>query len=223
MNLALHVLAIATKEDQQEARALLTGLGLQEDSFTNWAYPQAIVISRCGTMFTNFLVAEADSNHLINLTLTRLREIVKERVKETLSQGLPRTYPVIEFGHGTVNVCEGIYDGTYALLLESKEAGPIGEQTKGNREADPHKLLAVLQFHNTESIDVVINRLQQLKDNIIEQNPVTIFNEDGDLVKAIYPSYCSDERPCVNCFANVGACIDAPTPVKPFFTKSNRG
>lgn len=133
-----------------------------------------------------------------------------------------KPYPVIELGHGTVNVGEGLYEGKYALLLETKEAGEIGEQTKGNRPADPEAVQAILTFTKTQSIDVVIARLQQLKENMIEQRPVLIYDDEGQVVNTVRPnvlyinpqgreSYCSDERPCVNCnFTEDDPCLDTP-------------
>lgn len=97
-------------------------------------------------------------------------------------------YPIIELGYGTVNVADGIQGGEYALILESKEAGAIGETTRGNRPTDAEKCLAILRFHNPESLDVVIGRLQALKENMQGQVPVRVYDDAGVLIHTEYPN-----------------------------------
>lgn len=100
---------------------------------------------------------------------------------------LESNYLVVNFGHGTIEVAEGISEGTYALMLGNGGSGVVGEDLQGDRHMTKHETLAVLKFHSLASIDVVLSRLNRLRQRMINHEPVEIKNDSGEVVEIVTP------------------------------------
>lgn len=96
-------------------------------------------------------------------------------------------YLVVNFGHGTIEVAEGISEDTYALMLGNGGGGVVGEYLQGDRHMTKHETLAVLKFHNVSSIDVVLARLNCLRQRMVNHEPVEIKNDLGEVIEVITP------------------------------------
>lgn len=81
----------------------------------------------------------------------------------------------VQLGQGTVMVAEGSFEGEHALMFSPIEKGEIGRNIDFNCVLQ-RPLIAVLQFSNVKSLDVVIARLQTLRQRI-EQDE--LFTAEG--------------------------------------------
>lgn len=75
-------------------------------------------------------------------------------------------WPLIELGYGKVEVAEGTQEDKPALIFGRNGTGKIGEATPPNRHATHEETLAVVTFANVESLDVVMGKLQVLRDKM---------------------------------------------------------
>lgn len=75
-------------------------------------------------------------------------------------------WPLIELGHGKIEVAEGTHDDRLALIFGRNGTGKVGEATPPNRHATHEETLAVVTFANVESLDVVLAKLQTLRDKL---------------------------------------------------------
>lgn len=76
-------------------------------------------------------------------------------------------WPTIELGYGMVEVAEGTQGGKPALIFGRNGTGVIGEPTKPDRVATHEEMLAVVTFGNVASLDVVVRKLQQLREKML--------------------------------------------------------
>lgn len=97
--------------------------------------------------------------------------------------------PVLTFGYGDIDVMEGIYQGSYALMLGKNGSGVIGKDNQSNRIANDEELHAVFKFHNVKSIQIVIDRLLSLHKRMGYKLPVEIKDVNtGEVIQTIYAS-----------------------------------
>lgn len=82
-------------------------------------------------------------------------------------------WPLIELGHGLVEVAEGTQGEKHALIFGRNGTGEIGEPTKPDRVATHEETLAVVTFANVESLDVVAGKLQQLRAKMVPNAEVS--------------------------------------------------
>ena len=75
-------------------------------------------------------------------------------------------WPLIELGHGKIEVAEGTHDDRPALIFGRNGTGKVGEATPPNRHATHEETLAVVTFANVESLDVVLAKLQTLREKL---------------------------------------------------------
>jgi hypothetical protein len=75
-------------------------------------------------------------------------------------------WPLIELGHGRIEVGEGHHEGRPALIFGKNGTGKIGEPTPPERHCTHEETLAVVTFANVESLDVVLMKLGQLRDKM---------------------------------------------------------
>lgn len=61
---------------------------------------------------------------------------------------------IIEFGKGTLSVCNGTNEKYKSLLIREKEFAPIGQKGELNKTSDEFKPEVAIVFHNKESFDV---------------------------------------------------------------------
>lgn len=84
---------------------------------------------------------------------------------------------------------EGIYQGSYALMLGKNGGGVIGKDNQSNRIANDEELHAVFKFHNVKSIQIVIDRLLSLHKRMGYKLPVEIKDVNtGEVIQTIYAS-----------------------------------
>ena len=81
-------------------------------------------------------------------------------------------WPLIELGHGKIEVAEGTHDDRLALIFGRNGTGKVGEATPPNRHAAHEETLAVVTFANEESLDVVLSKLQTLRDKLTANGSV---------------------------------------------------
>ena len=79
-------------------------------------------------------------------------------------------WPLIELGYGLVEVAEGTQGEKPALIFGRNGTGEIGEPTQPDRVATHDETLAVVTFANVESLDVVVLKLQQLREKMLPDN-----------------------------------------------------
>lgn len=89
--------------------------------------------------------------------------------------GLPDV-TLVEFGSGTVTVGIGLNTDHVSLLLKTQEAREIGQTIKVSEGAtsDDYKPEVVMAFHNVESLDVVLDFLQKIRQELIARQPKPI-------------------------------------------------
>ena len=75
-------------------------------------------------------------------------------------------WPLIELGYGKIEVAEGTHDDRLALIFGLNGTGKVGEATPPNRHATHEETLAVVTFANVESLDVVLAKLQTLREKL---------------------------------------------------------
>ena len=73
-------------------------------------------------------------------------------------------WPLIELGHGKIEVAEGSHEDRPALIFGRNGTGVVGEPTPPNRHATHEETLAVVTFANVESLDVVLAKLQTIRE-----------------------------------------------------------
>ena len=75
---------------------------------------------------------------------------------------------VLEFGKGTIQVQPASGEGYECLMFKSDDENPIGteHQTKG-KNSDWFKPEVVMTFTNLESLQVVMNALETVKNEMI--------------------------------------------------------
>ena len=100
---------------------------------------------------------------------------------------LKSDYLIVNFGHGSIEVAEGISEDAYALILGDGGSGIVGEDLQGDRHMTKHETLAVLKFHSLASIDVVLSRLNRLRQRMVNHEPVEIKNDLGEIIEVITP------------------------------------
>lgn len=95
----------------------------------------------------------------------------------------------IELGHGAITVGQGHHgaDRLPAILFGRNGTGHIGEESDGDRFMDSGECLAAVTFRNRASLDVVIEKLNELRDRIwpdslVEPAPAWNTNRDMRLV-----------------------------------------
>lgn len=76
------------------------------------------------------------------------------------------TYPLIELGHGLLEVANGSFGDRYALVFGKNGSGVIGEPTKPERVLLPEETLAVVTFGNIKSLDIVMSHLRILREKM---------------------------------------------------------
>ncbi|MDC4456651.1 hypothetical protein NQ652_02930 [Acinetobacter baumannii] len=96
-------------------------------------------------------------------------------------------YSIVHFGQGQIEVAEGIAQDSYALILGNNGGGAVGEMLQGNRFISHAETLAILKFTNVESIDVVIERLSRLRERVLNNEPVQILDDDGNIIQTVTP------------------------------------
>lgn len=96
--------------------------------------------------------------------------------------------PVITFGYGDIDVMEGIYQGSYSLMLGKNGGGVIGGNNPTNRIANNEDLHAVFKFHNVKSIQVIIDQLLRLHKRMGNKEPVEIKDATGEVIQTIFAS-----------------------------------
>ena len=82
-------------------------------------------------------------------------------------------WPLIELGHGLIEIGEGTHEGKPALIFGRNGTGKIGEPTPPDRHCTHEETLAVVTFANVESLDVVLMKLGQLRDKMTANVKVT--------------------------------------------------
>ena len=75
-------------------------------------------------------------------------------------------WPLIELGHGLIEIGEGTHEDKPALIFGRNGTGKIGEPTPPDRHCPHEETLAVVTFANVESLDVVLMKLRQLRDKM---------------------------------------------------------
>lgn len=80
---------------------------------------------------------------------------------------MSKDYPVIDLGYGLVEVAEGYDCGKPALIFGKNGTGKIGEETQPNRAHMPGETIASVTFANIESLDVVMMKLQEIRENML--------------------------------------------------------
>lgn len=75
----------------------------------------------------------------------------------------PADWPLIELGHGRIEVAEGHHEGVPALIFGRNGTGVIGDPTQPDRTHEPGETLAVVTFANVESLEVVAAKLDLLR------------------------------------------------------------
>ena len=103
------------------------------------------------------------------------------------AQAVPKV-PVLTFGYGDIDVMEGIYQGSYSLMLGKNGGGVVGGDNQANRIAEDDELHVVFKFHNEKSIRVVIDRLLRLHKRLCNKEPVEIKDANGEVIQTIYAS-----------------------------------
>ncbi|MFW1760444.1 hypothetical protein [Acinetobacter calcoaceticus] len=96
-------------------------------------------------------------------------------------------YSTVNFGQGQIEVAEGIAQDSYALILGNNSSGAVGEPLQGNRFISHAETLAILKFTNVKSIDVVIEQLSRLRERVLNNEPVQILDDDGNIIQTVTP------------------------------------
>ena len=94
-------------------------------------------------------------------------------------------YLIVNFGYGEIEVAEGISEDAYALILGNNGMGSVGADLQGNRLMTKQETIAVLKFYNLAAIDVVLARLDVLRERMKNNEPVEIKNNDGEVIKVV--------------------------------------
>lgn len=130
--------------------------------------------------------------HDVNRVLAGAKADVVKHIRKHFTESIQNPnsvlYPVLNFGQGSIEVAEGISQGAYALFLGNKGGGTVGEPLQGNRFIKHDETLAILKFHNVQSLDVVIERLNRLRERVINNEPVQILDTQGNVVQTIHPT-----------------------------------
>lgn len=77
-------------------------------------------------------------------------------------------WPLIELGHGLIEIGEGTHEDKPALIFGRNGTGKIGEPTPPDRHCTHEETIAVVTFANVESLDVVLMKLGQLRDKMTD-------------------------------------------------------
>lgn len=87
-----------------------------------------------------------------------------------LSMEMPLT---LNLGHGLVSVGQGHHgdERLPAILFGRNGAGTVGVETEGDRTMEPGECLAAITFGNVESLDVVAEKLAELRARIWPEAP----------------------------------------------------
>lgn len=78
-------------------------------------------------------------------------------------------WPLIELGYGKVEVAEGAHENRLALIFGRNGTGVVGEATQRERVATHEETLAVVTFANVESLDVVLGKLNVLREKLLAE------------------------------------------------------
>lgn len=100
---------------------------------------------------------------------------------------LKSDYLVVNFGHGSIEVAEGVSENAYAMMFGNNGGGIVGQPLRGERYMKKQETLAVLKFHSLASIDVVLARLNCLRQRMANHDPVEIKNDLGEVIEVITP------------------------------------
>lgn len=119
----------------------------------------------------------ADNDQLIAQNKQLVAEV--ERLKAD--------YLVVNFGHGSIEVAEGVSENAYAMMFGNNGGGIVGQPLRGERYMKKQETLAVLKFHSLASIDVVLARLNCLRQRIANHDSVEIKNDLGEVIEVITP------------------------------------
>lgn len=116
-------------------------------------------------------------------------EVAWKSWQAATAQPLPQVedheYLIVNFGYGEIEVAEGISEDTYALILGNNGMGIVGADLQGNRLMTKQETIAVLKFYNLAAIDVVLARLDVLRERMKNNEPVEIKNNDGEVIKVV--------------------------------------
>ena len=96
-------------------------------------------------------------------------------------------YLVVNFGHGSIEVAEGVAENAYAMMFGDNGGGIVGQPLRGERYMKKQETLAVLKFHSLASVDVVLARLNCLRQRMANHEPVEIKNELGEVIEVVIP------------------------------------
>lgn len=113
---------------------------------------------------------------------------IREHVTETIQDPNLIFYPVLNFGHGSIEVAEGISQDAYALIFGNNGGGTVGKPLQGNRFITHGETLAILKFHNVQSLDVVLERLNRLRERVVNNEPIQILDAQGNVVQTVTPT-----------------------------------
>lgn len=78
-------------------------------------------------------------------------------------------WPIIPLGYGVIEVAEGHQQSIPALIFGKNGSGKIGAPTQPDRVHLPGETLAVITFANIESLDVVVMKLQEIREKMLNQ------------------------------------------------------
>lgn len=94
---------------------------------------------------------------------------------------------VLEFGCGELEVMQGCYDDRYSLIIGKNGNGVVGESISKDRFLNDNEVLTAFKFSNLQSLNVVIEMLNQLKYNMENKLPYYVKNEYGEIIQTIKP------------------------------------
>lgn len=70
---------------------------------------------------------------------------------------------IVEFGNGTLSVCNGHGENHKSLFIKQKEFSPIGEKGEPTKNTDEFKPEVALVFKNKESFDVFYEYVENVR------------------------------------------------------------
>jgi len=130
--------------------------------------------------------------HDVNRVFAGIKADVVKNIRKHLTESMQDSnltfYPVLNLGHGSIEVAEGISQDAYALILGNNGGGTVGKALQGNRFIAHDETLAILKFHSVQSLDVVLDRLNRLRERVIKNEPVQIIDTQGNVVQTITPT-----------------------------------
>jgi len=128
-----------------------------------------------------------DIYHRVNSGWAMWKKAITFMQEKAKAEPVPEV-PVLTFGYGDIDVMEGIYQGSYSLMLGKNGGGVVGGNNQANRFAKDDELHVVFKFHNEKSIRVVIDRLLTLHKRLCNKEPVEIKDANGEVIQTIYAS-----------------------------------